>query len=131
MNLAEVGQSKIQHERWLWLTEAVKHDMVDLTYQTSMYKKFIKNSEKIMGRGPTLKKRTEQEHAEERRFVDQFCDVIQNGDLLEEREDPNDLDFMPSSRSKHRAPRNMDVGIQEKPKKKPAVLTTWKKSLPE
>ena len=59
MNLVEVGQSKIQHERRLWLTEAVKHDMVDLTYQTSMYKKFIKNSEKIMGRGPTLKKRTE------------------------------------------------------------------------
>ena len=55
-----------------------------------------------------------------------FCDVIQNGDLLEEREDPNDLDFMPSSRAKHRAPRNMDVGIQEKPKKKPAVSTTWK-----
>ena len=93
MNLAEVSQSKIQHEHRLWLTEAVKHDMVDLTYQTSMYKKFIKNSEKIMGCGPMLKKHTERERAEERRFVDQFCDVIQNGDLLKEREDANDLDL--------------------------------------
>ena len=57
--------------------------------------------------------------------------MIQNGDLLEEREDPSDIDFMPSSRAKHRAPHNMDVGIQEKPKKKPAVSTTWKKSLPD
>ena len=55
-----------------------------------------------MGRGPTLKKRTKRERAEERRFIDQFCDVIQNGDFLEERKDPNDLDFMPSSRAKHR-----------------------------
>ena len=57
--------------------------------------------------------------------------MIQNGDLLEECEDPNEFDFMPSSRAKHRAPRNMDVGIQEKLKEKPAVSTTRKKSLPD
>ena len=57
--------------------------------------------------------------------------MIQNGDLLKECKDPNDLDFMLSSRAKHRAPRNMDVGIQEKTKKKPPVLTTRKKSLPD
>ena len=49
-------------------------------------------------------------------FLDQFCDVIQNGDLLDEGDDPNDMSFMPSACAKHKAPRN-DIGIQEKPKK--------------
>ena len=61
-------------------------------------------------------KHTEHERAEERRFVDQFCDLIENGNLLEEMEDPNDLAFMPSARAKHKAPAH-DIGIQEKPKK--------------
>ena len=54
------------------------------------------------------------QRAEEHRFVDQFCDLIENGNLLEEMEDPNDLAFMPSARSKHKAPAH-DINIQEKP----------------
>ena len=49
-------------------------------------------------------------------FRSQFCDVIQNGDLLDEGDDPNDMAFMPSACAKHKAPRN-DIGIQEKRKK--------------
>ena len=90
--------------------------MVELTFQSEKYKKFVCNIEKISSQGPTLKKCTERERAEERHFVDQFCDVIQNGDLLDEGDDPNDMVFMPSVHAKHKALRN-DIGIQEKPKK--------------
>ena len=115
MNQAEIGQSKMKPEKRLWLTEAVKVDMIDLTFQSDRYNKFVRNEEKICGRGPTLKKRNERERAEERRFVEQFCDVIENGDILEERDNPDEMSFMPSSRAKHKAPL-YDIGIQEKPK---------------
>ena len=116
MNQAEIGQSKLKQHKPLWLTEAIKVDMVELTFQSEKYKKFVCNIEKISGQGPTLKKRTERERVEERCFIDQFCDVIQNGDLLDEGDDPNDMAFMPSARAKHKALRN-DIGIQEKLKK--------------
>ena len=104
VNMAEIGQSKLKPYRSLWLSQAAKYDMVDFAFQSSKYNKFISNREKVMGRGPTQKKRNEREWAEKRRFVDQFCDVILHGDLLEEIEDPNEKDFMPSVRAKHRAP---------------------------
>ena len=63
-----------------------------------------------------MKKHTERERAEEWYFIDQFCDIIQNGGLLDEHDDPNDMSFMPLVRAKHKALRN-DIGIQEKPKK--------------
>ena len=116
MNQAEIGQLKLKQHKPRWLTEAVKVDMVELTFQSEKYKKFVCNIEKISGRGPTLKKRTGRERVEEWHFVDQFCDVIQNGDLLDEGDDPNDMAFMPSVCAKHKAPRN-DIGIQEKLKK--------------
>ena len=78
--------------------------MVEFAFQSSKYNKFILNREKVTGRGPTQKKQNEREWAEERRFVDQFCDVILLGDLLEEMEDPTEKDFMPSVHAKHRAP---------------------------
>ena len=116
MNQAEIGQSKLKQHKPLWLTEAVKVYVVELTFQSEKNKKFVYNIEKISSQGPTLKKCTERERVEERHFVDQFCDVIQNGDLLDEGDDPNDMAFMPSAHAKHKAPRN-DIGIQEKPKK--------------
>ena len=117
MNIAESGQSTLKHYRTLCLTEAVKHDMVKYAFQMAKYKRFIKTTEKVSGKGPTLKKRTKCERAEECRFVDQLCDVIENGDLLDEREDPDEMLFMPSARAKHKAPKN-DVSIQEKKNKR-------------
>ena len=125
INMAEIGQSKLKREKPVWLTEAVKIDMIKFTRQSDDYKKFISNTEKIGGRGPTLKKRKEREHAEERRFVDQLCYVIEHGNLLEEVADPDELSFMPSARAKHKAPKN-DLGIQEKTKQK--KRTKWLKS---
>ena len=116
MNQAEIEQSKLKQHKPLWLTEAVKVDMVKFTFQSEKYKKFICNIEKISSRGPTLKKHTERERAEERCFIDQFCDVIQNSDLLDEHYDSNDMSFMPSACAKHKTPRS-DIGIQEKPNK--------------
>ena len=81
--MAEVGQSKMKPEKRLWLTEAMKVDMVKFAFQTNKYNRFLKNSEKVGGRGLTMKKCTERERAEEQRFVNQFCDLIKNGNLLE------------------------------------------------
>ena len=121
MNKAEIGQSKLKQERPLWITEAVKVDMIHLHLQSVKYKKFINNSEKIGGWGPNLKSRNECERAEEKRFVDQFCDVIETSDLLDEQKYPEERSFMPSARAKHKAPK-YDIGIQEKiPKKKRAT----------
>ena len=77
-----------------------------------------------------MKKRNERERAEERHFVEQFCDVIENGDPLEERDNPDDMGFMPSSCAKHKAPL-YDIGIQEKPNsKKKTGVTKGGKKLP-
>ena len=92
--------------------------MVEFHFQAVKYNKFLSNCEKATGQGPTMKKRNERECAEERRFVDQFCEVILHGDLLDEVEDPNAKDFMPSLHAKHKAPKNMNIGIQECPPKK-------------
>ena len=48
MNMAEVGQSKMKPEKCLWLTEAVKVDMVKFAFQTNKYNRFLKNSEKLV-----------------------------------------------------------------------------------
>ena len=117
MNMAEVGQSKLRQDRKVWLSVAVKEDMVALAIQASRYSKFISNQEKIIGRGPTMKQRTQRERAEERRFVDEICDVILTGDLTGEITSENEEDFVPSSRAKHKAPKH-DIGIQQRPKKK-------------
>ena len=82
--MAEVGQSKMKPEKHLWLTGVVKVDMVKFAFQTNKYNRFLRNSEKVGGCGPTMKKCMECERAEERWFVDQFCDLIENGNLLEE-----------------------------------------------
>ena len=126
MNMAEVGQSKMKPEKRLWLTEAVKVDMVKYAFQTNKNNRFLKNSEKVGGHGLTMKKRREHKRAEEHWFVDQFCDLIENGNLLEEMEDPNDLAFMPSARAKHKAPAH-DISNQEKPKKGKKVPKGGKK----
>ena len=101
--------------------------MVEFWFQTVKYNKFVSNREKVTGRGPTMKKRNEHERAEERRFVDQFCEVILHGDLLDEVKDPNAKDFMPSVRAKHKAPRNMNIGIQERPPTKSQTKCQGKK----
>ena len=72
MNLAEVGQSKMKPEKHLWLTKVVKVDMVKYAFQTNKYNRFLRNSEKVGGHGPTMKKHTEHKRAEECQFVDQF-----------------------------------------------------------
>ena len=127
VNMAEIGQSKLKQDKVLWLLQAVKYDMVEFHFQAVKYNKFVSNREKVTGRGPTMKKRNEHEHEEERQFVDQFCEVILHGDLLDEVKDQNAKDFMPSVRAKHKAPKNMNIGIQEHPPKKSNTKRVGKK----
>ena len=127
VNMAEIGQSKLKQDKVLWLSQAVKYDMVEFRFQAVKYNKFVSNHKKVTGQGPTMKKRNEHEGAEERRFVDKFCEVILHGDLLDEVKDPNAKDFMPSLHAKHKAPKNMNIGIQEHPPKKSNTKRVRKK----
>ena len=54
--MAEVGQSKLKQGKVLWLSQAVKYDMVEFGFQAVKYHKFVSNHEKVTGRGPTMKK---------------------------------------------------------------------------
>ena len=112
MNLAEVGQSKLANRRRCCLTQVLLSDMGALAFQAACYKKNFVNKEKIMGWGLTLKQRNQREQAEEKRFIDEICDVILNGDLTDERFDNNAHTFMPSVRAKHKAPSNLKTGVQ-------------------
>ena len=112
MNLAEVGQSTMRAYRKIWLTEGAFADIAALAFQSSNYKKFKQNKEKIMGRGPTLKKRNAREKATERRFLSQIDDVLYRGDLEAEGEKQVGQVFTPSKKAKHRAPKNPKKGRQ-------------------
>ena len=83
MNMAETGQSKLKKSKKVWLSTAATADVCEFTFQQDRYDKFLKNSERICGRGPSQKQRTQQERAEERRYVNQVCDLIMNGDILD------------------------------------------------
>ena len=70
-----------------------------------------------MGGGPTQRQRTQRECAKERRYVDQVCDVIINGDLLEECEQEQ-YDFVPSKKLSIARPIIWIKGLRKGPKRK-------------
>ena len=117
MNMAETGQSKLEKPKKIWLSTAVTADVVELTFQQEEYEKFITNSDRVHGHGPTQKQHTQREHAEERCYVDQFCNVIENGNILAERDDDNSSNFVPSVKAKHHPPNTLTGAPQERPKK--------------
>ena len=112
MNLAEVGQSTMRGYRPLWLSEAAFSDIAALAFQSSYYKKFIDNKEKITGKGPTLRMKNAKEKAMERQFMIQVDEVLFRGDLEAEGEERIEEAFTPSMRAKHRAPRNLKKSRQ-------------------
>ena len=112
MNLAEVGQSTMRAHRKMWLTEAAFADIAAIAFQSSNYRKFLGNKEKIMGRGPTLKKRNAREKATERKFVQQVDDVLFRGNLEAEGEKTVGPIFTPSKKASYRAPKNPKKGRQ-------------------
>ena len=118
MNMVETGQSKFKRPKKVWLSTATTADVCKFTFQQDRYEKFLKNSEKIMGWRPSHKQRTQREHAEERCYVNQVCDLILNGDLLDECDDKQEYNFIPSKSAKHRPPKNLNKVPQERPKKK-------------
>ena len=80
VDMAEIGQLKIKQDEVLWLSQAVKYDMVEFRFQAVKYNKFVSNREKVTGRGPTMKKHNER-NVQKRdnlltNFVKLFCMVI-------------------------------------------------------
>ena len=87
----------------MWLTEAVFADVAALAFQSSKYRKFIENREKVSGKGPTLRQKKREM---ERTFITQIDDVLFNGSLEREGERIIEEPFTPSKRAKHKAPRH-------------------------
>ena len=125
--MAETGQSKLKKPKKIWLSTAVTADVVEFTFQQDEYEKFITNSDRVHGQGPTQKQHTQREHAEEQHYVDQFCNVNENGNILAERDDDNSSDFVPSVKAKHRSPNTLTGTPQERPKKKNFRVGNWKR----
>ena len=113
MNLAEVGQSTMRNYRKkMWLTEASFRDIAALALQSSKFTRWVENREKLTGKGPTLKTKSQREKALERRYVDEIDDILYRGNLAAEAE-RNIVDpFMPSGRAKHRVSRHAAKGRQ-------------------
>ena len=65
MNMAETGQSKLEKQKKIWLSTAVMVDVVEITFQQEEYEKFITNSDRVHGHGPTEKQHAQRERAEE------------------------------------------------------------------
>ena len=127
MNMAETGQSKLKKPKKIWLSTAVTADVVEFTFQQEEYEKFITSSDRVHGRGPTQKQHTQRERAKERRYVNQFCNVIENGNILAEHDDDNSSDFVPSIKAKHWPPNTLTGVPQERPKKKHFCVGNWKR----
>ena len=53
MNLAEVGHSSMKRHRLMWLSQAVNDDCIHFLFQEANYNKFLNNSDKVRGKGPT------------------------------------------------------------------------------
>ena len=100
--MVETGQAKLKKPKKIRLSTAVTADVVEFTFQQEEYEKFITNSNRVHGWGPAQKQCTQRERAEEQRYVDQFCNVIENGNILAEHDGDNSSDFVPSIKAKHR-----------------------------
>ena len=90
----------------MWLTEAVFADVAALAFQSSKYRKFVENREKVSGKGPTLQQKNAEGREMERTFITQIDNVLFNGSLEREGERIIKEPFTPSKRAKHKAPRH-------------------------
>ena len=53
MNLAEVGHSSMKRHHPMWLSQMVNDDCIHFLIQEANYNKFLNNSDKVRGKGPT------------------------------------------------------------------------------
>ena len=49
VNMADMRQLKLKQDKVLWLSQAVKYDMVEFCFQAVKYNKFVSNKEKVTG----------------------------------------------------------------------------------
>ena len=114
-NYAECGQSKLKGDSKISLIESVLEDVCEFLIQAADYKKFLDNSERVRGKGPSQFEREERERREDRRYVESVVEAIRSGKLLESRREVNGQKrFVPGARAKHKAPKDDRMGVQGK-----------------
>ena len=76
MNLAEVGHSSMKRHHPMWLSQAVNDDCIHFLIQDANYNKFLNNSDKIRGKGPTQFDRDEKDRNAEKKYISSAIESI-------------------------------------------------------
>ena len=115
MNLAEVGHSSMKRHCPMWLSQAVNDDCIHFLIQDANYNKFLNNSDKVRGKGPTQFDRDEKDRNAEKKYISSAIESIRTGSFFDDEEEflSPDVSFRPSCKAKHRAPRDMRAGVQQ------------------
>ena len=114
MNLAEVGHSSMKRHRPMWLSQVVNDDCIHFLIQEANYNKFLNNSDKVRGKGPTQFDRDQNDQNAEKKFISLAIESIRTGSFFHDQEEfvSPDVSFKPSCKAKHRAPRDIRAGVQ-------------------
>ena len=141
LNMAEVGHSGMKTKTKMWLSSAAYRDTCCMMIQDREYTAYCTNTGKVIGKGPTLLQKQKKEQRQQRKFIQEACDVLESGNLSDIEDevlmesDPSKY-FLANKRSSHKAPENpskknptqqAQQAQQKQKRKAPTKVTTKSK----
>ena len=111
LNLAESGQSgmKPKTRKKLRLIDAAYKDCSQMMRQDEMYKAYIGNISKEIGKGLNIRQIQERDHRAQEERAKKYADVLLRGDVNAETDNEENSGqaniFIPTDAARHRAPR--------------------------
>ena len=83
-------------------------------FQDANYNKFLNNSDKVHGKGPTQFDRDQNDQNAEKKYISSAIESIRMGSFFHDEEEfvSPDVLFKPSFKAKHRVPYDMRAGVQ-------------------
>ena len=81
----------------------VNDDCIQFLIQDANYNKFLNNSDKIHGKGPTQFDRDEKDRNAEKKYISLAIESIRTGSFFHDEEEfvSPDVSFKPSCKAKH------------------------------
>ena len=121
LNLAESGQSgmKPKTRKKLRLIDAAYKDCSQMMHQDEMYKAYIGNISKEIGKGLNIRQIQERNRSAQEDRARRYADALLRGDVNAQTDDEeNSEGFIPTDSARHRAPRyHSKKNLTEKRKK--------------
>ena len=121
LNLAESGQSgmKPKTRKKLCLIDAAYKDCSQMMHQDEMYKAYIGNISKEIGKGLNIRQIQERDRRAQEDRARRYADALLRGDVNAQTDDEeNSEGFVPTDSARHRAPRyHSKKNVTEKRKK--------------